>query len=84
MEADRYASGRRFPEASSLRGRRLEVVGAKKERARESETRESSSHVCSFFRPLGFQAQATQARRQVFESVDKILSVMIEMRLLRW
>ena len=52
MEADRYASGRRFPEASSLRGRRLEVVGAKKERARESETRESSSHVCSFFRPL--------------------------------
>ena len=36
MEGDRYVNGRRFPEVSSLRSRRLEVVGAKKERARES------------------------------------------------
>ena len=79
MEGDYYANGRRFPEAS----RRLEVVRAKKN-GRESETRESSSRapVLSCFHY--FQAPATQAKRQIFESVDKILSVMIEMRLLRW
>ena len=31
MEGDRYANGRRFPEAGSLRSRRVELVGARKD-----------------------------------------------------
>jgi len=30
MEGDHYANGRRFPEASSQRSRRFELVGARK------------------------------------------------------
>ena len=47
----------------SLRSRRLEVVGTKKQRAREKETRVSPSRapVLSFARY--FQAPATQARK---------------------
>ena len=79
MEGDLYANGRGFPEARSLRSRRVELVGARKNgRAR---ARHASLPLARLFY---FQASARQAKRQIFESVDKILSVMIEMRLLRW
>ena len=66
MEGDRYASGRRFPEARSLRSRRLELVGARKNgRAR---ARHASLPLARVFY---FQASARQAKRQIFESVDK-------------
>ena len=79
MDGDHYANGRRFLEASSLRSRRVELVGERKNgRAR---ARHASLPLARLFY---FQAPATQAKRQVFECVDKILSVMIEMRLLRW
>ena len=66
MEGDRHASGRRFPEARSLRSRRLELAGARKNgRAR-------ARHASLPLAPLlYFQAPATQAKRQIFESVDK-------------
>ena len=79
MDGDHYANGRRFPEARSLRSRRLELVGVRKNgRAR---ARHASLPLARLFY---FQASARQAKRQMFESVDKSLSVMIEMRLLRW
>ena len=66
MEGDRYASGRRFPEARSLRSRRLELVGARKNgRAR---ARHASLPLARLFY---FKASARQAKRQIFESVDK-------------
>ena len=78
-EGDHCANGRRFPEARSLRSRRVELVGARKNgRAR---ARHASLPLARLFY---FQAPAKQVKRQIFESVDKILSVMIEMRLLRW
>ena len=83
MDGDHYANGRRFLEASSLRSRRGELVGARKNgraRARHASLPRMSVLSSAHY----FQAHATQSRRQVFESVDKILSVMIEMRLLRW
>ena len=84
MEGDRYANGRRFPEASNLRSRRVELVGARKNGRVRARHASLPLARLFFLAPTSFQAPATQAKRLVFESVDKILSVMIEMRLRRW